>query len=244
MASAGPAEGIKLIEEMIEAEGPFDGLLGFSQGAGICLSYLLDQRIRFSDKPPSFKFAVLFSTGCAISPDAKYKQDELMAMFANMTQDDIKELHGVIFRPNARKQDLENCSFMGKLSASEKHNLLEIGWGGYMSFQARAVHNITDEVQYWERLLAHELHIEEFPRFYNPVWTSEKLTIPTVHSIGRGDSDVIKGLLELGRAMCENGVLVEHAGKHDLPYKKEDVVPLANAIEKAYYLGQQIAVAV
>lgn len=244
MASAGPAEGIKLIDEMIEAEGPFNGLLGFSQGASVCLSYLMYQRIRFPDKPSNFQFAVLFSTGIAVSPDAKYKQDELMSLFSHFSEEDIKEFHEVVFSPTSRKQDLEKCSFMEKLSPSERTLMIELGWEAHLSFQARDVLNITDDVEYIEKLLVHDLSKEDFPRFFNPIWTSEKLNIPTVHCIGRGDSDIIKGLSRLGRAMCENGVLLEHAGRHDLPIRNEDVVPLANAIEKASYLGQQVAAVV
>lgn len=60
--AAGPADVHALIAELqdvVRAQGPFDGLVGFSQGASVATMLLLeDERTRFAQ----FKCAILFST--------------------------------------------------------------------------------------------------------------------------------------------------------------------------------------
>ncbi|VUC29983.1 unnamed protein product [Clonostachys rosea] len=57
---------IEHLEEVIEESGPFDGVLGFSQGAALTISFL-HQR---TDKPLPFKFALFFSSVIPCSADA------------------------------------------------------------------------------------------------------------------------------------------------------------------------------
>ncbi|KAF7595521.1 hypothetical protein BBP40_005857 [Aspergillus hancockii] len=54
-----------LIYEVIEDEGPFDGIIGFSQGAALASSLLLKQAKDSPRDPPLFKMAVLL---CASLP--------------------------------------------------------------------------------------------------------------------------------------------------------------------------------
>jgi len=56
--------GFELIDEVIEEEGPFDGLIGFSQGAAIGCSYILQDAKSPTPRNP-FKCAIFF---CASMP--------------------------------------------------------------------------------------------------------------------------------------------------------------------------------
>lgn len=51
----------ELLDQYIQAHGPFDGIFGFSQGAGIPLMYLIRHTHLHPGLPLPFRLAVLFS---------------------------------------------------------------------------------------------------------------------------------------------------------------------------------------
>ncbi|OAG02911.1 uncharacterized protein CC84DRAFT_1178478 [Paraphaeosphaeria sporulosa] len=52
---------LRCLETYIQMNGPFDRVLGFSQGAGLALTYLIRHKHLYPDVPLPFKLAVLFS---------------------------------------------------------------------------------------------------------------------------------------------------------------------------------------
>jgi hypothetical protein len=62
------ARAVEYLEEILEDEGPFDGIFGFSQGAALTLSYLYQQQV--AGNPVHIKFACLFSTAVPCSTDS------------------------------------------------------------------------------------------------------------------------------------------------------------------------------
>ncbi len=54
-----------------DEEVPFDGVLAFSQGASLAISYVISQRILHPDEPPPFRFGVFFTPGFILSPRSK-----------------------------------------------------------------------------------------------------------------------------------------------------------------------------
>ncbi|KAK1622035.1 serine hydrolase FSH [Colletotrichum phormii] len=62
------------IAATVDELGPFDGILGFSQGASLALSYIYPQQVNGED--PDFKFAVLFSS-VPFSADSTYCEGEI-----------------------------------------------------------------------------------------------------------------------------------------------------------------------
>lgn len=245
-AFASTAKAHKLVEEAIEIDGPFDGIVGFSQGAGLALSYLIHQHVVHPNEPSKFKFGLFFSTSFVLSPDPMYKDDEVMNILGKFTQDDIKVFHEVVFNPASRQTDIENGAFMQKLDQTGRDLFKELGWEACSVFQTRNQLHIEDKVDFIEKLKTHELPPEAFPRFFNPVYTTQRLSIPTVHCLGRNDSDCLRRLAFIGRDLCSDGksFTLEHAGRHELPMKRDDATAVANAVEKAFYIGQQQAVLV
>lgn len=245
-AFSGTAKAHKLVEEAIEVDGPFDGIVGFSQGAGLAISYLLHQRITKPNEPSAFKFGLFFSTSFVLSPDPTYKQDEVMGIFESLSKDDIKSFHELVFNPTSQQKDFENAPFTGKLDQAQRDLFKEIGWAACSVFQTRNQLHITDKVDFIERLKVHDLPPDAFPRFFHPVYTAQRLSIPTVHCWGRNDSDPLRRLAFIGRDLCSDGkaIAVEHSGRHELPIRREDVTAVANAVEKAFYIGQQQAIMV
>ncbi|ORX93615.1 serine hydrolase FSH [Clohesyomyces aquaticus] len=52
---------LQKLEEYIQHHGPYDGVLGFSQGAGLALMYLIRHSHLYPRKPLPFRVAILFS---------------------------------------------------------------------------------------------------------------------------------------------------------------------------------------
>lgn len=57
-------------DKYLEVEGPYDGVVGFSIGAGLAATYLLQQAIRHPEKPLPFACAVFFSGAAPVDPMA------------------------------------------------------------------------------------------------------------------------------------------------------------------------------
>ncbi|PYI32693.1 hypothetical protein BP00DRAFT_435104 [Aspergillus indologenus CBS 114.80] len=64
-------QALENLEQYIAAEGPYDGIMGFSQGTNVALSWLL--KLQQEARPLPFKFGVFFS-----NPWAVYDYQELL----------------------------------------------------------------------------------------------------------------------------------------------------------------------
>ncbi|KAJ6030991.1 DUF341 domain protein [Penicillium herquei] len=55
----------QLIEELIEEQGPFDGIMGFSQGGSLAASFLLHHATTYPSQPVEllFRFAIIICSG-------------------------------------------------------------------------------------------------------------------------------------------------------------------------------------
>lgn len=82
---------------------------------------------------------------------------------------------------------------------------------------------------------------EEFPHFFHPVYTEERVSIPTVHIIGNDENPAVKRIAELAKMLCESKkvISVTHNGAHEIPLKISGVEAVARAIEKADFMGQR-----
>ena len=65
------SKAVKDLQEYVDADGPFDGIIGYSQGAALAATLLLqDQVDRPSQLQPRFKCAIFFAGGIPFSPVA------------------------------------------------------------------------------------------------------------------------------------------------------------------------------
>lgn len=62
-------QAVNHLEDVLETEGPVDGIFGFSQGAALTLSYIYKQQTTASPLP--IKFACLFSTAMPCSTEVE-----------------------------------------------------------------------------------------------------------------------------------------------------------------------------
>ncbi|THC88805.1 hypothetical protein EYZ11_011751 [Aspergillus tanneri] len=56
------------LAKFLEVEGPFDGVIGFSIGAGLAATHLIQQALRYPEKPSPFTCAIFFSAAAPIDP--------------------------------------------------------------------------------------------------------------------------------------------------------------------------------
>ncbi|CAI7583995.1 unnamed protein product [Penicillium manginii] len=63
-----------LVHKTFNEQGPFDGVLGFSQGASVLLAYLLEQIAKSPSKPLPIQFAVFCSPVPPLATTSAYCQ--------------------------------------------------------------------------------------------------------------------------------------------------------------------------
>ncbi|KAF6798076.1 hypothetical protein CSOJ01_12853 [Colletotrichum sojae] len=220
------------LQAFIEDEGPFDGILGFSQGGSLALACLLqmagDMRAEGPGARPVFGFAVLVSTIVAFSPDPEFcgeivtglteRDREVLGMFPHDAgKNDYASLSGpperaVFFRSLGRVLD---TSLRGGFIAPGT----PLGTEGLLSPDARDA-------------------LEELPRIVHPALLPPELRIPipTVHVVGAADDALLVGMSRLMEGLCAGPELTRslvHDGGHDVPRKVGDVRALWAAVEWA-----------
>ncbi|KAF2167837.1 hypothetical protein M409DRAFT_53796 [Zasmidium cellare ATCC 36951] len=201
-----------LITSMIEDEGPFDGVIGFSQGGSLTMSYLLEHAM--AGLQPPFKWACIFSSVIAFSPDDDFRHD----LLSDLTPKEKKTLSTY---PDCdfsalRKPQRQLIETTAKAFATAKQ-------GGFI-----AAH--TNE-NFWL-----EDDLSQVPRAIHPSLTSAKIPIPTVHVTGKKDS---KGMVELSKLMaghCDERCrqVLTHAGGHDVSRQRDDAKKAIRAMEWAH----------
>jgi Serine hydrolase (FSH1) len=58
------------LQTFLKLEGPYDGVMAFSQGAILVATYLIQQKLRHPQKPLPFKCAIFLSGGIPLDPQA------------------------------------------------------------------------------------------------------------------------------------------------------------------------------
>lgn len=210
------------------------------------MAYLLNLRITKPNEPSPFKFAMFFSTTFILSPDPDYKKDEILNILGQFSNEDISAFHRIVFNPSSQRKDLENAGFVKKLSDSDREMYTEIAWDAISVMHTRFSLDISDSTDFIEKLREDNVPLTDFPRFYNPIYTQERINIPTVHCWGRNDHEGHKRISIIGSHLCsdENMFVMNHSGGHELPIRRDEAKAVAIAIEKAFYLGQQYAIVV
>jgi predicted esterase len=89
--------------DIIDEEGPFDGVVGFSQGAAAAATALLHSQSLDSTAPPLFKFAIFFCATSAL--DAADPSAEVPAA-KNLLLPSIPTVHVVGQKDDTRSQSI------------------------------------------------------------------------------------------------------------------------------------------
>lgn len=232
------------LEAFIANEGPFDGIMGFSQGGSLALTYLLQEAMTMvsgtdssssSDEReptvPAFKFAVLLSTIVAFSPDPTF----CSGLLSGLNSNDRSILHNF---PHAT-EELEYGSLSGPPERAVFFKSLGLVLdkslsGGFIApntdLGLTSLRNASQEP-------AAGADLELVPRLMHPAFVPPdvRVRIPTVHVVGHKDDAVLIDMSHLMERVCEPQLVrrLAHDGGHDVPRTAKDVRALWSAVEWA-----------
>jgi hypothetical protein len=222
----------ELVHEIIEEEGPFDGLIGFSQGAALALSMLMHQELNNPGAPPLFSFAALFSCPVVMSPDTKLNLERLRDATTNLAPDDTnkpdlptkeapKHRFSLLLTENQRALAQEYRTILD--DAKEKANEM-----GVHVFDVNPQEGTESDEE-----------LSYIPRLVHPLMVSARVSVPTVHLYD--PTDIYHSQHKLAMRLCDKFLTyeVQHSGGHGLPMDPKQVKECATAIIKAMEKGRQ-----
>ncbi|CEL10308.1 hypothetical protein ASPCAL13429 [Aspergillus calidoustus] len=211
---ANMAQALSYLEDILEDEGPFDGIFGFSQGSAVTLSYFHQQQT--VGNPVAVKFACLFSTAMPCSSDANLG-------------------HAVISKLREREYDLTaKAGATGKGLTSEERELVEI-------LQRTVVDAaIQDPLFPWTDMNIYRRgELDDIPRVMYSSALAHKIQVPTVHVWGQNDTGYMVQMAQLSSSLCDQSVTktVLHSGSHDMPKKQIEIKAVLREINWALARG-------
>ncbi|RAK74688.1 uncharacterized protein BO72DRAFT_470695 [Aspergillus fijiensis CBS 313.89] len=249
LSSSQVKEAHDLVMDVIEAEGPFDGVIGFSQGASLALSILYHHEIIHPHRPPPFRFAVLFCAVLSISPDPMFNKD-LIGKYARYykqakqdkresdeKKDDDPPTTGEPFELGLFHPQDESATHKKASRLKNHHHHHHRAMLLLPGQKAALVRELVTLV----RQLAE--HGGDHNHAARTQWNTRgggerRISIPTVHIIGR--SDPLRRHGELQARLCSKNLtrVVEFEGAHKVPHKGNDLQAVLRAVEWAMRMAQ------
>ena len=256
LSSKNVKEAHDVIFEIIEEEGPFDGVLGFSQGASLVLSILMHHEINHPEKPPPFRFAILLCAVVVVSPDPNFNAKAILKYRKYYNEPDLKTLAGdnpngaqlvdgddEIEEAEEEKENQAPASGKGKKSlfkpkSAPKHR-------GMLLLRSQREALAKEMVDLIRELTAldpvHKYHndgwktgtMDDFPRIFHPLAVKERVTIPTVHVYGKEDPIANQSALVVRLCDKKKSKTIVYEGGHYGPTSLSDLRAIAAAIEWA-----------
>ncbi|KAJ5757118.1 uncharacterized protein N7511_007300 [Penicillium nucicola] len=196
-----------LLEKTIIEHGPFDGVLGFSQGAAIIAGYLIEYAITEPDEPLPFQFMVLFSPTIPLSDNSDYLQE----LFGSLDPKDEARIH------SSEDDQIAQLSEPARSAISTLVNLLD------------STVSITREPRSF--YLDHPL--SKIPCVLHPELCTARLPIPALHIRGKNDFSAIQDTSMLIQSFCNSGKqrVLEHTVGHDIPREGSELRQILTAME-------------
>ncbi|KAL4744095.1 serine hydrolase-domain-containing protein [Aspergillus similis] len=203
------------VKDVVEDEGPFDGVIGFSQGASLALPILYHHEICHPDRPPPFRFAIFFCAVLSISPDPMFNADiitKYSRYYEQVKRDEESEKDKATMEEIERGNHRAILLLPGQKAALVKElftlvrQLVDNG----------AEHDHAARTQWNTRG-----GMEGFPRVYHPLVNTQRISIPTAR-------------------LCSKGLtrVVEFEGVHKVPHRMNDLQAVLKAVEWAMRMAQ------
>lgn len=203
------AEAVDQLEDLLEYEGPFDGIFGFSQGAALTLSYFYRQQAAASPLP--VRFACLFSTAMPCSPDTGMG-DTILSRLRALEYDitDRARRSGDLTPPEEEFVDVLQQTIVDAATHKSLLPWIDMNVYRYGKFGAA-------------------------PRVMHPSLLAQKITVPTVHVWGQNDFKFMIKMAEVGRSICDDSMsrTVLHSGSHDIPKKQPEIKAVIRMLDWA-----------
>jgi predicted esterase len=234
-----------LIDVVLEEEGPFDGFIGFSQGAAVGVSYVMDRQTNNPNEQCPFQWMLLFSCTIALSPEAGLYdlQFELRDMLRKKTGvDGTITVAGV---SHGTQHGIDTSSRGSKLVRSTNRELYltdPAAFGALEDDYYALIEAFVQSAQNEGKERIRSRHQDAFDNpsttnaliFYHPGITSERVPVPSIHCVGRNDTPEIREQSKLIRDLCEEGdtTYLEHTSGHDIPRDSITVQAIAKAVRR------------
>jgi pimeloyl-ACP methyl ester carboxylesterase len=204
------ADAFNHLEDTIDKLGPFDGVLGFSQGAALAIAYM--HRQEELKKLVPFGFALCLSSVLAGSANTTYLQGVI---------DRLRKHRGLF--------DTESSALDPSISSDECI---------FIDFLMRTIIPAKEKGAVLPNFdLYHYKNGDpiDAPRPMHPQLLKERVHIPTVHVTGRRDSDFMLNMSEVVLGLCDQNMVrkLQHSGGHHPPQKDTEVQALIRAMEWA-----------
>jgi hypothetical protein len=169
-------EGHEYIHTTIKEEGPFDGVMGFSQGTSIATSILLQHEIDSPEEPPPFKFAIFFGSFLVLSPDEGFAQQEYEFSLKNNTDALLNGLRGINLKDDVNGSCQDDATDRSNKKRSEEvaaefADILASSVKAAVDIQVALESDIPKDV-------SNEL--KDIPRMYHPLLLTQRVKVPTV----------------------------------------------------------------
>lgn len=199
------------IYTIIDEEGPFDGVMAFSQGAALAISILLQHEIDNSEQPPPFNFAIIFSSFVVVSPDKNFAQKEFESASQNNKEAVLRGFYGI------KLSEAQNGSTQGD-SVDAYAKAVEAVVVEYADIVGSTIRTIAGPHVRNDSDIPTELSggLESIPRIYHPAIMTERVTVPAIHIVGRNDPFRKQSDLAI-RLFAKGTKIVQHSGNHDVP---------------------------
>jgi predicted esterase len=205
------------LEETIHELGPFDGVLGFSQGAALTIAYMHRQEELQMMVP--FGFAVCLSSVVPCSADVTYLQG---------TIEKLSE-HRRLLTVGPATHD----------STLKKEELIFINLLMKTIVPARERQAMLPDIDI--NLYTNGGGIDA-PRIMHPQLLTTRIRIPTVHVTGKRDFDFMHNMSEAAIGLCDERMVrkLQHSGGHHPPQKNAEVQALIRAMDWAIKQSQKV----
>ncbi|KAK7959441.1 uncharacterized protein PG986_004295 [Apiospora aurea] len=217
-------EALHRIDTFIQKNGPFDGVLGFSLGSAMAISYILNQQRKHPDSRPPFDFALFFSPIFVASPD-----DACYERLVDRILDGDHE---------GFRAEFPDGDFASLIDSDEERVFTE-----YLKI-VLSMHSSVGDILPNTRLdfLSFEAKASNVPRLLHPDIYKERVRIPTVHVSGTSDVPAMEEQSRVAEGLYTPSLaqLYRHGGGHEIPFKKTEVAAIISMVKKAEEKGKQL----
>ncbi|KAJ5710505.1 hypothetical protein N7488_004661 [Penicillium malachiteum] len=196
-----------LLEKTIEENGPFQGALGFSQGAATLVGYLLEQKTAYPDEPLPFQFMVICSPTTPLSGDLNYSQ----SIFGSLGP--------------------ESESLIRSSQDAQILKLPEPARTAVTAFTG--VIDVASEITREPRSFYLDHPISKIPSVFHPDLLATRLPIPTLHVRGANEPLAMRNCGMMIESFCDTNKqrVIEHTAGHDIPRAGPELGQMISAME-------------
>jgi hypothetical protein len=206
---------LALVNETFESQGPFDGVLGFSQGAAILLAYLLQQMAAYPEKPVPVQFGIFCSATPIVATDPVYYR----SVFGSLSTEDEQRLR------SGRDDQLSQITDPARTVVKAMIGVLDV----------------MEPVLHRPRTIFLDRQPLEVPCLLHPDLYKARLPIPTLHVRAKNDPQALKECSMLAETFClpKWRRSLEHSAGHNLPRSTGDVQDMVSAMRWVIARGQR-----